>query len=113
MQVGGGTKGGLIREKKHRWKRTSCEGQLSPYSRLLDHPPLGICLCWTTPTVSGPAPPSRAWEVARIVVAPPSSVVKCVWEVFAWGFGVLFLSCVCVSVSGVLFSIGVYVCVTC
>jgi len=27
-----------------------------------------------------------------------------------WGFGVLFLSCVCVSVSGVLFSVGVCVC---
>jgi len=28
-------------------------------------------------------------------------------------FGVLFLSCVCVSVSGVLFSVGMCVCVTC
>jgi len=27
----------------------------------------------------------------------PSSVVKCVWAVFVWGFGVMFLSCVCVS----------------
>jgi len=36
-----------------------------------------------------------------------SSVVKCLWEVFVWGFGALFLSCVCVSVSGVLFSVGV------
>ena len=43
----------------------------------------------------------------------PSSVVKCLWEVFAWGFGVLLLSCACVSVSGVLFSVGVCVCVTC
>jgi len=41
---------------------------------------------------------TRAWEVARTVVAPPSSVVKCLWEVFVWGFGVLFLSCVCVCV---------------
>jgi len=41
--------------------------------------------------------------------APPSSVIKCLWEVFVWGFGVLFLSCVCVSVSGVLFSVGVCV----
>jgi len=34
------------------------------------------------------------------------------WEVFVLGFGVLFLSCVCVcvSVSGVLFSVGVCVC---
>ena len=31
------------------------------------------------------------------VDAPPSSVVKCLWEVFVWGFGVLFLSCVCVG----------------
>jgi len=53
------------------------------------------------------------WEVARTVVAPPSSVVKCLWEVFVWGFGVLFLSCACVSVSGVLFSVGVCVCMTC
>ena len=36
-----------------------------------------------------------------------SGVVKCLWEVFVWGFGVLFLSCV--SVSGVLFSVGVRV----
>jgi len=41
------------------------------------------------------------------------SVVECLWEVFVWGCGVLFLSCVSVSVSGVLFSVGVYVCVTC
>jgi len=26
--------------------------------------------------------------MARTVVAPPSSVVKCLWEVFVWGFGV-------------------------
>jgi len=31
-------------------------------------------------------------------------------EVFVWWFGVLFLSCACVSVSGVLFSVGVCVC---
>jgi len=35
--------------------------------------------------------------------------VKCLWEVFVWVFGVLFLSCA--SVSGVLFSAGVCVCV--
>jgi len=40
-------------------------------------------------------------------------VVKCLWEVFVWGFGVLFLTCACVSVSGVLFSVGVCVHVTC
>jgi len=48
-------------------------------------------------------PPTRAWEVARTVVAPPLSVVKCLWEVFVWG------SCrarVCAGVGGV-FSVGV------
>jgi len=57
----------------------------------------------------GVRPPTRAWEVARIV-APPSSVAKCLWKVFVWVFGVLFLPCVCVSGSGVLFSVGVCVC---
>jgi len=42
------------------------------------------------------------------VVAPPSSVVKCLWEVFVWGD--VLVVCVCVSVSGVLFSVGVCVC---
>jgi len=63
------------------------------------------------PTLTSARPPTRVWEVARTVVAPPSSVVKCLWEVLVWGFGVLFLSCVCASVSGVLFSVGVCVCV--
>jgi len=48
-------------------------------------------------------PPTRAWEVARTVVAPPLSVVNCLWEVFVWG------SCrarVCAGVGGV-FSVGV------
>jgi len=41
----------------------------------------------------------------------PPCVVKCVWEVFVWGFVVLFLSFVCVSVSGVNpFSVGVCAC---
>ena len=41
-------------------------------------------------------------------------LVKCFWEVFVRRFRVLFLSCLCVSVSGVLFSVGVFVCgVTC
>jgi len=47
--------------------------------------------------------PTRAWEVARTVVAPPLSVVKCLWEVFVWG------SCrarVCAGVGGVV-SVGV------
>jgi len=41
-------------------------------------------------------------------VAPPSSVVKCLWEVFVWG--VVLVVCVCVSVSGMLFSVGLCVC---
>jgi len=43
------------------------------------------------------------------------SVVKCLWEVFVWGFGVLFLSCVfvCVGVGGVVLCRCVRVCVTC
>jgi len=36
--------------------------------------------------------------LARTVVAPRSSVVKCLWGVFVWGVGVLFLSCACVCV---------------
>jgi len=48
-------------------------------------------------------PPTRAWEMARTVVAPPLSVVKCLWEVFVWE------SCrarVCAGVRGVV-SVGV------
>jgi len=37
-----------------------------------------------------PVTPTRAWEVARTVVAPPSSAAKCLWGVFVWGVGVLF-----------------------
>ena len=43
------------------------------------------------------------------VVVPPSSVVKWLWGVFVCGCGVLVLSCVSVSVSGMLFSVGVCV----
>jgi len=52
-----------------------------------------------------------AWEVARTAVAPPSSVVKCLWEVFVWGCGMLFLSCACVCVGGggVVLCVGVCV----
>ena len=49
-------------------------------------------------------PPARAWEVARTVVAPPSSVVKCLWEVFVCFF--VLVVRVCLPVSGV-FSVGV------
>jgi len=48
--------------------------------------------------------------VALTVVAPPSSVDKCLWEVFVWGFGVLFLLCVCVGVGGVVLCRCVCVC---
>jgi len=60
-------------------------------------------------TLTSARPPTRAWEVARTVVAAPSSVVKCLW-------GGVRLGCcsrrvrVCVSLSGVLFSVGVCVC---
>ena len=47
-------------------------------------------------TLTSARPPTRAWEVARTVVVPPPSVVKCLREVFIRGFGVLFLSCVCI-----------------
>jgi len=50
-------------------------------------------------------------QVARTVVAPPSSVVKCLWGVFVWGVGVLFLSCVCVGVGRLVLSMCVCVCV--
>jgi len=48
-----------------------------------------------------PEPPTRPPRILSpfTVVAPPSSVVKCLWEVVVWGFGALFLSCACVSVS--------------
>ena len=47
--------------------------------------------------VKAKRPPTLAWEVARTFVAPPSSVVKCLCEVFLFlcGFGVLFLPCGC------------------
>jgi len=54
-------------------------------------------------TLTSARPPTRAWEVARTVVAPPSSVVKCLWEVLVGGLG--GCSCrvrVCVGVGGVV-----------
>jgi len=58
---------------------------------------LGPCLLWIF---------SFTTQV-RTVVAAPSSVVKCLWEVFVRG--VVLVVCVCVSLSGVLFSVGVCV----
>jgi len=43
---------------------------------------------------------------------PPSRGVKCLWEVFVWGFGVLFLSGVCVCMS-LCRCVCMCVCVTC
>jgi len=40
--------------------------------------------------------------VCVLVDLRPSCVVKCLWGVFVWGFGVLFSSCVCVGVGGVV-----------
>jgi len=49
---------------------------------------------------------SRAYrETGLLCSHSPWSVVKCLWEVFVWG--VVLVVCVCVSVSGVLFSVGV------
>jgi len=43
-------------------------------------------------------PPTRAWEVARTVVAPPSSVTKCLWGGVRLGvWGVVLVVCVCVG----------------
>jgi len=54
-----------------------------------------------------------------MVVAPPSSVVKCMWEVYVWGvggvrlgvWGVVLVVCVC-RCRGCC-SLSVWVCVTC
>jgi len=79
-------------------------------------------VCDTTPRGRGEPGGSEKRECAKGVidhispllhryrVSPPSSVVKCAWEVFDWRVGVLFLSYACVSASGVLFSVGVCVC---
>ena len=48
-------------------------------------------------------------NVNTVSLHKQGSVVKCLWKVFVWG-GVLVV-CVCVSVSRVLFSVGVCVCV--
>ena len=64
------------------------------------------------------------YGITDVYTPPPTTLIAvrapqcwrsrmCLWEVFVWGFGVLFLSCASVSVSGVLFSVGVCVGVTC
>jgi len=53
----------------------------------------GLCVCCACVCVN-PRPCSQD----RLTVAPTSSVVKCVWEVFISVSGMLFLSCVCVCV---------------
>jgi len=50
---------------------------------------------------------SGSVEVARTIVAPPSSVVKCLWEAFV---GVFFLSCACVCRCRGCCSLSVCVC---
>ena len=54
-----------------------------------------MCLCVRPVALFTPPGLPCSQAGAGIIVAPPSSVVKCLWEVFIWGFGVLFLSCVC------------------
>ena len=58
--------------------------------------------CYTRPShVHSPPPLTRAFlslslfTFDPLLVFTPSSVVKCLWEVFGWGFEVLFLSYVC------------------
>jgi len=46
-------------------------------------------------------------------VAPPSSVVKCLWGVFVWGLACCSCRVCRVYMSWVLFSDGMCVCVTC
>jgi len=71
-----------------------------------------VCSTEHTSTLFTPTDePVHRKRRSRTIVAPPSSVVKCLCEVLVWGFGVLFLSCACVSVPGVLLSVGVCVCV--
>jgi len=60
-------------------------GSIYTYTYMYTHVYVYICL--------SARPPTRAWEVARTIVAPPSSMVKCLWEVFVWG--VVLVVCVC------------------
>jgi len=72
------------------------------------------CLCMSPPLHRSSAwSRTRAWEVARTVVAAPSSVVKCLWEVFVWGVVLVVCVRVCVVVGGVVLCRCVRVCVTC
>jgi len=49
----------------------------------------------------------------RTVVAAPSSVVKCLWEVFVWGVVLVVCVCVCRCRGCCSLSVCVCVCVTC
>jgi len=53
---------------------------------------------------------SPQYLIVRLDLTPlhPYSV-KCLWEVFVWGFGVVFLSWVCVGVGGVVLGRCVFV----
>jgi len=63
------------------------------------------------PRLRGPASATRlsVSSVARTVVAPPSSVVKCLWVMFVWG--VVLVVCVCRCRGWCSLSVCVCVCV--
>jgi len=68
---------------------------LRVYSGLIRTPPMA--LIWIR-RIGLTLSPTRAWEVARTVVAPPSSIVQCLWGVFLGGvWGVVLVVCVCVT----------------
>jgi len=78
-------------------------------------PPLGVSVLVTPPAAgtdcaTAPSPTAAARttpsKLKPVALAPAPQTPRdtgrgrCLWEVFVWGFGGLFLSCVCVSVSG-------------
>jgi len=68
---------------------------------------------WTPIQHPGSSPLPLHLPRPPVFYLSPSSVVKGLWEVFVWGFGVLFLSCVCVGVGGIVLCRCVCVSVTC
>jgi len=70
---------------------------------------LALCACFADSSFSTLA--CFSFLYLEPVVAPPSSVVKCWWEVLVWAFGALFLSCLCVG--GIVLCRCVCVCTTC